>query len=130
MVQPPDIPEDVLRFIAERIDTVPQLEALLLLWENQPRAWECEEIAARIYVRRDVCGDIVQALQRRDLVTIESSTPPRYRYNPAWDESGQLMAQVASAYRSHLVPLTTFIHAKAPSSVREFARAFDFKKER
>jgi hypothetical protein len=130
MVQPPDIPEDVLRFIAERIDTVPQLEALLLVWENQPRAWECEEIAARIYVRRDVCGDIVQALQRRDLLTIESSTPPRYRYNKAWDESGQLMAQVASAYRTHLVPITTLIHSKAPSSVREFARAFDFKKER
>ena len=62
MAHSPEIPADVLRFIAERIDTVPQLEALLLVWENQPRAWECEQIAARIYVRRGVCMDILQAL--------------------------------------------------------------------
>jgi hypothetical protein len=130
MEQASDIPEDVLRFLAERIDTVPQLEALLLIWESQPRAWECEEIAARIYVRRDVCTDILQTLQRRDLLAPESSAPSRYRYNPAWDESGRLMGRVAAAWRSQLVPITKFIHAKAPSAVREFARAFDFKKER
>ena len=28
--------EDVLRFIADRIDTVPELEALLLFWEQRP----------------------------------------------------------------------------------------------
>jgi hypothetical protein len=127
---PPDIPEHVLRFLAEKIDTVPQLEALLLLWENQPRAWELEEVAARIYVRRDVGADILQALQRRELLTVESSTPPRFRYNAEWDETRQLMSEVAETYRRHLVPVTTFIHSKAPSSVREFARAFDLKKER
>jgi hypothetical protein len=127
---PPDIPENVLRFLAEKIDTVPQLEALLLLWENQPRAWDPDEVVARIYVRRDVGGDILSALQRRDLLTVESTSPPRFRYNSSWDETGELMAQVAESYRRHLVQVTTFIHSKAPSSVREFARAFDFKKER
>lgn len=109
---------------------MPQLEALLLLWENQPRAWEPDEVAARIYVRRDVGLDILHALQRRDLLTVESSSPRRFRYNNGWDESGEMMSLVAETYRRHLVPVTTFIHSKAPSSVREFARAFDFKKER
>jgi hypothetical protein len=126
----PDIPEHVLRFLAEKIDTVPQLEALLLLWENQPRAWEPDEAAARIYVRRDVAADILNTLQRRDLLTVESTSPPRFRYNSEWDASGEVMPHVAEAYRRHLVPITTFIHSKAPSSVREFARAFDLKKER
>ncbi|MGH8239272.1 MAG: DUF5985 family protein, partial [Steroidobacteraceae bacterium] len=29
----PQIPEKVLQFLAEKIDTVPQLESLLLLWQ-------------------------------------------------------------------------------------------------
>ena len=126
----PDIPEQVLRFIAERIDTVPQLEALLLMWGNQNRAWDCEELAARIYVRRDVCADILQTLLRRDLLTAEDPASPRYRYNPEWDKSGELMTKVADAYRRHLVQIATFIHSRGSSPVREFARAFDFKKER
>ncbi|MGH8176405.1 MAG: hypothetical protein ACREV5_09110 [Steroidobacter sp.] len=126
----PDIPEHVLQFIAEKIDTVPQLEALLLLWENQSQTWESGVVAARIYVRPDVCAEILQTLQRRELIRSEPGSPPRYRYNPDWDKSGDLMVQVATAYQRHLVPIATFIHSRGPSSVREFARAFDFKKER
>ena len=43
----PEIPARVLQFLAERIDTVPQLEALLLLWESPQRQWTEEELAAR-----------------------------------------------------------------------------------
>lgn len=126
---PPDIPERVLRFLAEKIDDVPQLEALLLLWENSTRSWSCEEIAARIYVRSAVCMSTLQALVRRDLVTLDESSQ-RYQYNRAWDEDGSRMSEIAITYRRQLVQVTRFIHSRAPSSVREFARAFDFKKER
>ena len=126
----PDIPARVLQFLAERIDTVPQLEALLLLWENPQRLWSEDEVAARIYVDRAVAATILQALQRQQLVTNEAEPVPRYRYNPQWDASGEVMAEVAAAYRRHLVQLATFIHSRASTAVREFARAFDFKKDR
>jgi DNA-binding MarR family transcriptional regulator len=127
----PEIPARVLQFLAERIDTVPQLEALLLLWENPQRLWSEEELAARIYVARPVAATILQALQRQQLVSIEpGSTPQRYRYNPQWEPSGEVMPEVAAAYRRHLVQLATFIHSRASTAVREFARAFDFKKDR
>lgn len=126
----PDIPARVLQFLAERIDTVPQLEALLLLWENPQRLWSEDEVAARIYVDRAVAATILQALQRQQLVTNEAEPVPRYRYNPQWDASGEVMAEVAAAYRRHLVQLATFIHSRASTAVREFARAFDLKKDR
>jgi len=122
------IPDNVLQFVSERIDTVPQMEALLLLWENQTRAWDEDEIGARIYVTPDVAAEIMRTLQRRQLIHADGVN--RYRYNPAWDRTGVLMAQVATEYRRHLVAMATLIHSKAPSSVREFARAFDLKKER
>ena len=126
----PDIPNNVLQFIAEKIDTVPQLEALLLLWESQGRSWSEDEVAARIYVQREAASSILQALQRRDLVAVEGAQPAQYRYCGDWDRSGDLMSQVATAYRRHLIPVATFIHTRASSSVREFARAFDLKKDR
>jgi hypothetical protein len=126
----PEIPARVLQFLAERIDTVPQLEALLLLWENPQRLWSEEELAGRIYVSRPVAVSILQALQRQQLVTAEPAAAVRYRYNPQWDSSGEVMPEVATSYRRHLVPLATFIHSRASTAVREFARAFDLKKDR
>lgn len=126
----PQIPPSVLQFIAERIDSVPQLEALLLLWESPQRAWTEEELAGRIYVSRQIAALTLQALQRQNLVVAESAESPRYRYNPQWDASGEVMPEVAAAYRRHLVQLATFIHSRASTAVREFARAFDLKKDR
>jgi hypothetical protein len=126
----PEIPARVLQFLAERIDTVPQLEAVLLLFEDPQRLWSEEELAGRIYVGRQVAATILQALQRQQLVTAESGAAVRYRYNPQWDPTGEVMPEVAATYRRHLVPLATFIHSRASTAVREFARAFDLKKDR
>jgi DNA-binding FadR family transcriptional regulator len=126
----PEIPARVLQFLAERIDTVPQLEALLLLWENPQRLWSEEELAARIYVGRQVAAATLQALQRQQLVIAEPESVVRYRYNPQWDPSGEVMPEVAATYRRNIVQLATFIHSRASTAVREFARAFDLKKDR
>jgi hypothetical protein len=129
-MSPPDIPHIVLQFIAEKIDTVPQLEALLLIWESRDRAWSEDEMAARIYQTREAAARILQALQRRQLLRVESGSPLRYRYDSSWDAASEVMPQVAAAYRRHLVHVATLIHRGASSAVREFARAFDLKKDR
>jgi hypothetical protein len=126
----PEIPARVLQFLAERIDSVPQLEALLLLWESPQRLWTEEDLAARVYVGRLVAATILQSLLRQQLVTVDAGPAPAYRYNPQWDPSGEVMTEVAAAYRRHLVQLATFIHSRASTAVREFARAFDLKKDR
>lgn len=123
-----DISERVLRFIAAQIETVPQLEALLLLWGDPARAWSADEIAVRIYVLREAAEGVLESLKRRQLAASEGE-PPRYRYAGAWDTKGDLMPEIAAAYRHHLVQIATFIHLGASPAVREFARAFDLKKE-
>ena len=42
---------DPYRFIHEHIDSVPHLEALILLWNSRPVGWTCDELASRLYVR-------------------------------------------------------------------------------
>lgn len=122
------LPDEVLRFIAGHIDTVPHLEALLLLWESSGRCWRAEELAARIYVGPEAGVRILKDLEQRKLAK-PGTDPACYVFDGAWD-SGQLMQKVAATYRRHLVQVATLIHAKGSPAVREFARAFDFKKER
>jgi len=42
--------EEVYRFILNQIDSVPQMEALVLVWESRPKKWEESEIVERLYV--------------------------------------------------------------------------------
>jgi hypothetical protein len=128
-MSPEEIPDDVFAFIEQRIDSVPQLEALLLLWGDPTRAWSTPELAARIYVELDVAARVLEALERRQLARVSPEPGERYVYDPAWDASGKQMTRIAEAYRRHVVLIATFIHSGASPAVREFARAFDFKKK-
>lgn len=124
-----DIQPEVWNFIETHIDTVPQLEALLLIYGTEDRPWKTEEIATRIYVALESARDILEALRRRSLIVL-SEDSLGYRRSPATDATTALIATVSHAYRRHLIPIATFIHSKASASVREFARAFEIKKDR
>lgn len=122
-----DIPEDVLRFVLEQIDSVPHLEALLIIWSNAVQSFSTEKIAAELYISTDVASSILQDLLRRKLIRV-ADPQLTYVYDGAWD-STDLMSRVAAAYRTRLVRVTTLIHSKGSQSLRDFARAFVIKKD-
>jgi len=126
-----ELPQDVLQFIAEQIDTVPHLEALLLLYKQPSEHWTVEFTAIRLYVSLETAAQILRDLEQRRLIGKRPDAPAtEYVFDATWDITGQLMAKVAMTYTRFLTPVATFIHSKAPRSVLEFARAFDLKKDR
>lgn len=126
-----ELPElDPYRFILENIDSVPHLESLMLLWNSRPVGWTREELASRLYVETQNSDEVLNDLVRLDLVTKTGGAPPKYSYNARSKELNELMEQVDSIYRRDLVRISTMIHSKASSAIREFSRAFRFKKER
>lgn len=122
-----EIDQDVERFLLDSIDTVPHLEALLLLFQSPSIAWSVEQLAARIYVSDKQATSILEDLARRSLITRVEQSPARYQYVPRSDGQRGLLDQVALAYRTQLVQVTRFIHSNASGSVRDFARAFRLK---
>lgn len=124
-----EIPKDVLRFLEEFIDNIPQLEALLMLSESGGRSWLTSEVAARIYVTEARAEETLQALRRRRLL-VSGGSPPAYRYAPATAGMRELVTEVGRSYQESLLRVTTLIHSKPSASVKEFARAFDLKKDR
>jgi hypothetical protein len=127
MTAPPISPR-VLRFISEKIDSVAELETLLILSDDEHRPWSDAEVAARLYTTPANALMVLESLARRELV-IPEGNPAHYRFAPSHSDDRKLFAEVAVAYRRNLVAITTFIHSKASASVKEFARAFDLKKD-
>jgi predicted ArsR family transcriptional regulator len=120
---------DLARFLVEYIDTVPHLEALLLLRE-QPRDWTAAELSARLYQSTEAIRRIAEDLSLRGLIksSVEAEEPA-YRYAPNSPDKAKLIEELALAYRRDLFAITRIIHMKASRGVLEFARAFRFQKE-
>jgi predicted transcriptional regulator len=118
------------RFILEQIDSVPHLEALLLLFNNQPKAWSAEDMARSLYVRSETASKILDSLVQRRLIALSPQTPTDYVYSPEDDEKNKLMESVDAVYRKEVIRISSLIHSKAPAGVRDFARAFRIKKDK
>ena len=123
------IPEDVAQFIIEKIDSVAQLEALLLLRDNPQQQWDVAAVSKRLYIDDEQAGKVLARLQEEKLLVSEPSEPFFYRYNPGSSELSQMVDRVAKFYSKHLVPVTNLIHSKPKSRVQEFADAFKFRKD-
>ena len=121
---------DVYEYILEKIESVPHLEAVILLWNSRPVGWSAEELASRLYVSSERTAQILQDLIRQQFVQQSAATPPRFSYLPRSEEQNDWMFRVDTAYRREIVRISTMLHSKASPSVREFARAFRFKKDR
>ncbi len=116
---------EVDRFILDEIDSVPHIEALLILWNNRTKSCTLEELARLLYLPHDRTRTILADLVQRSLVV---SGEQGSAYNPAHPRD-HLMEDVDKIWRRELVRVSNMIHSKASPAVREFARAFRFKKD-
>lgn len=121
---------DVWKFVYENIDSVPHLEALVLLWNSRPVWWSCEELASRLYVPPEQVARLLQDLVRMELVAESTASPSRFAYLPKSEAQNELLTALDNAYRKDLVRISTMIHSKTSSGVRAFARAFQLKEEK
>ena len=120
---------DAYDFILKHIDSVPHLEALMLLWNSRPVGWTSEELASRLYIPQEKVNDLLRDLVRLQLIAESPVSPRKYSYFPRSEGQNEMMQHVDAAYRRDLVRISTMIHSKASPAVREFARAFRFKKD-
>jgi DNA-binding MarR family transcriptional regulator len=114
-------------FILDEIDSVPHLEALLLLWRNAPRRCSASQIAKQLYIAAGQGAAIAEDLHRRGL--IERAPDSEFFYDASDEQRNRLLAAVDATYRRELIRVSGIIHSKASPSVRAFANAFRFRKD-
>jgi predicted ArsR family transcriptional regulator len=119
------------QFIGDEIDSVPHLEALLLVWNRRPKQWSAEEMARELYTQPERAAKILQDLVNRSLISASQETNPNsFFYESKSIERDDLLDALDRIYRAEVVRVSTMIHAKGSPAVRDFARAFRFTKER
>lgn len=123
------IPDDVRRFILMSIDSVAQMEALLLLREKPQVEWDTTTVAKRLYISEPETSDVLARLCAQGLLYTNGSEPACYQYHPHSSELEQIVNQVAETYTKHLVAVTNLIHSKPRTRIQEFADAFKLRKE-
>jgi len=123
------IPGDVEEFIRKNIDSVAQLEALLLIRSDPEAEWSAGMLAKRLYTSEVQAIESVEALYSDGLLIRRAGPPVLYQYQPGSSELRELVDRVAEAYAKHLVPITNLIHSKPKTRVQEFADAFRWRKE-
>lgn len=123
------IPEEIEQFILKYLDSIAQLECLLLLRGDQQTLWGVENLAQRLYISERDTREILTRLCNDGLIAVKRGKPRSYKYQPNAPELQQLVDRLSDLYARYLVPITNLIHSKPKSRVREFADAFKLRKE-
>jgi hypothetical protein len=119
------IPAEVREFLQTCIDSVAELEALLLLRETPGQVWDATTLARRLYVGDAEGIKILEHLVHCELAV---KTGTGFLYHERDQERQQLVDGLAQSHAKYLVPVTRLIHEKA-SGIRKFADAFKFRKD-
>jgi ABC-type transporter Mla maintaining outer membrane lipid asymmetry permease subunit MlaE len=119
------IPAELRDFITKSIDSVGQLEALLLLRNNADETWDVAQLTRRLYVHETEAAAILTHLVEQGFVIAQDGS---YRYDRQGKQAA-VVDQLAEAYARQLIPITNVIHSK-PRGIRAFADAFKIKRDK
>lgn len=122
------IPEDVRGFIARNIDSIAQLEGLLLLRANPEALYNVATIAERLYISDAESEWLLQNLYGNGLIGQSKSS--EYFYQPQSPELAAMVEKLSDIHSRYLLAVTHFIHSKSKSRVQEFANAFRIRKDK
>jgi Mn-dependent DtxR family transcriptional regulator len=121
-----NIPADVRRFLLAVIESVPHLEALLLLRADPQASWDSDAMAARLYIDEPSASRLLTDLQRHRLVQHETG---HWRFDARDAEIARIVDRLAGVYARHVVEVAELIHSTSDRKAQRFADAFRWRKE-
>ncbi len=120
------LPADVQEFIGQNIQSIAQLEVLLLLRSDRSRAWTGDQVAKSLYISPQMAGGLLEEISRRGFIV---STGEGVRFNPS-ESVDRLIERLAQLYHERRVAVTTAIYSQPLSAAQSFADAFRLRKEK
>jgi hypothetical protein len=128
-MNPKALPDDVIRFLNEHIDSVEQLEVLLLLHRAAEAAWTAEMVAAALYTQPASAARRLESLQGGGLIERVPGAAGAYRLVLEPADQGDMIATIADTYRERRVAVVTAIASKPMENVRAFSDAFRIRRK-
>jgi hypothetical protein len=123
-----EFPIELRQFIAQHIESLAQLEALMLLRSDRQRHWGPAELAQRLYITPEMCQALLVDLNRRGFIVFNHE-PGCYRYQSGDADADRLLGDLAEIYHQRRVAVITEIYSKPVHKVQTFADAFRLRRE-
>jgi DNA-binding MarR family transcriptional regulator len=124
------LPDEVREFITANINSVAQLEVLLLLRRESGVAWSAEDVARALYTTPEMMAAQLAELETRGLLRKTSGSADVYSYAPSTPQLAAAVDLLANLYKERRVTVITTIYAEPVDSVRTFADAFRLRKDK
>jgi predicted transcriptional regulator len=123
------ISDNVKKFIFEYINSLEQLEVLLLLQAKWDKEWSAEEVSKELRIDASSAQARLDDLCEHEILTRGKASPAAYRYNPKKSDLDRAINELVDAYARQRVTVITQIFSKPIDKIRTFSDAFKFKKE-
>jgi predicted ArsR family transcriptional regulator len=123
-----EISRDVDQFIRDHINSVEQLEVLLLLMENAQQEWSAAQVAQKLYRQPVSIAGHMDALRAAGLLTKTQGKEILYRYAPHSRTMESTVSSLDRAYRERKDTVIRLIFSRPPDALRSFSDAFKFRK--
>jgi hypothetical protein len=124
-----ELPSDIRDFIDSHIDSVEQVEALVLMRADPKREWTAEEMAKSLYTSPESASARLGHLHRKGLLSEVRSDAVRYRYEQRTPRLRKAVEDFVEIYAQRKVAVINQIFSGAPDDVQSFADAFRFRRE-
>jgi DNA-binding IclR family transcriptional regulator len=122
------LPADVHRFLHQNIESVEQLEVLLLLWRTPERGWTSDEVATAVYSHPSSVIRRLAMLYGQGL--LREREPGCYQYAPRTADLHDTVTRLEHIYRERRVAVITLIASKPMENVRAFSDAFRIRRKK
>jgi hypothetical protein len=122
---------EILRhFIATHIDSVDQLEILLLLKRNFGRSWSSREVGGTLFTSSDTAATHLAGLAVKGLLTVgQNGDETTYRYDCRDAKLDLAVSDLERLYPKHPVTIISSIFAKPSDKIRPFESCWEEDKD-
>ena len=121
------ITEEIKRFVLTSIDSVPHLEAILLMRQHQEKEWNSKTLAQTLFISEKKTEGILNDLRSGNIISAHDNL---FSYRPHSSELKERIDQLADTYAKNLIEVTNLIHSKTNKQAQQFGDAFRWQNER
>jgi hypothetical protein len=122
------IPPNVRSFLNDHVESVVQLEVLLLVYASPGRDFATADVVEALRIEPAWAEAQLSAMCARGILV--RAAAGSYRWDPATPELESAVGGLARAYADRRVSVIGLIYAKPSDQLRSFADAFRIKKDK
>ena len=123
-----EITTDIERFIHDNINSVEQLEVLLLLFSPPQKEWSAVEASQKLCRQPDSVAARLEDLRDRGILSVRAEAQLLYRYVSSASQDAVIRG-LERAYEVRKDAVIRLIFTRLPDTLRVFSDAFRIRRD-